>query len=206
MKVALLRTTIYGFVLVVAIATVLVCNATAQTVRVDTNPAHAIKFDPDIALGSSMDILPHDQLDLVYSAPLLKEALSAGWGPITYRQNTELTVAAWHWNPNGAWSDAAHQSGYFTGSAEPKELLRTSFGYPLPHRGNTRGDDSADKFSRLTDGDPASYWKSNPYLTKRFTKEDDALHPQWVMVDFGTLQQVTAIRIAWANPYARKYL
>lgn len=206
MKVALLRTTIYGFVLAGAIATLLVCNAAAQTVRVDTNPAHAIKFDPDIALGSSMDILPHDQLDLVYSAPLLKEALSAGWGPITYRQNTELTVAAWHWNPNGAWSDAAHQSGYFTGSAEPKELLRTSFGYPLPHRGNTRGDDSADKFSRLTDGDPASYWKSNPYLTKRFTKEDDALHPQWVVVDFETLQQVTAIRIAWGNPYARKYL
>jgi len=177
----------------------------AQTVRVDLAPAHARQFDPDAALGSSMDILQHSQLDTVYSEATLKESLSAGWGPITYRQNTELTVAAWHWNPHGTWSDAAHQSGYFTGSAEPKESLPSSYGYPLPHRGNTRGDDSGDKFSRLTDGDPASYWKSNPYLTKRFTKEDDALHPQWIVVDFESLQDITAMRIAWANPYARNY-
>jgi len=159
----------------------------AQTVRVDLAPAHVRQFDPDAALGSSMDILQHSQLDTVYSEATLKESLSAGWGPITYRQNTALTVAAWHWNPHGTWSDAAHQSGYFTGSAEPKESLPSSYGYPLPHRGNTRGDDSGDKFSRLTDGDPASYWKSNPYLTKRFTKEDDALHPQWIVVDFESL-------------------
>ena len=50
--------------------------------------------------------------------PILKESLSAGWGPITYRQNTELTIAAWHWNRT--WSDPSHQSGYFTGSAEPQ--------------------------------------------------------------------------------------
>ena len=179
-------------------------GACAQTIHVDIAPARAIKFDPDAALGSSMDILQHNQVDTVYSEQVLKESLSAGWGPITYRQNTELTIAAWHWNPNGAWSDGA-QSGYFTGSAEPKEFLRNSFGYPLPHRGNTRGDDSADKFSRLTDGNPDSYWKSNPYLTKRFTKEDDAQHPQWIVVDFESLQEITAIRIAWANPYARKY-
>ena len=180
-------------------------SAGAQTVRVDTAPARAIRFDPDLALGSSMDILPANQLDAVYSEPILKESLSAGWGPITYRQNTELTVAAWHWNPNGTWSDAARQSGYFTGSSDPKEFLRRSFGYPLPHRGNTRGDGSADKFSRLTDGDPASYWKSNPYLAQKFTKEGDALHPQWIVVDFEALQDITTIRIAWANPYARKY-
>src|SRR4029077_3128545 len=88
--------------------------AAAQIVRVDTTPAKAIPFDPDTALGSSMDILQQNQVDAVYSAPILKESLSAGWGPISYRQNTELTVAAWHWNANGTWSDAAHQSGYFT--------------------------------------------------------------------------------------------
>src|SRR5579859_3623822 len=180
-------------------------GAAAQVARVDTTPAKAIHFDPDTALGSSIDILPHNELDAVYSAPVLKESLSAGWGPITYRQNTELTVAAWHWNPSGTWSDPARQSGYFTGSAEPTEFLRHSFGYPLPHRGNTRGDDSADKYSRLTDGDPASYWKSNPYLTQKFTREDDAQHPQWIVIDFDTPQDVSAIRIAWAHPYARKY-
>jgi hypothetical protein len=177
----------------------------AQTVRVDTSPSRAIKFDPDLALGSSMDILAANETDIVYSEALVKEALSAGWGPITYRQNTELTVAAWHWNPNGTWSDAAHQSGYFTGNAEPKDFLRHSFGYPLPHRGNTRGDGSANKYSMLTDGDDTSYWKSNPYLTKKFTGEDDGLHPQWIVVEFDTPQDISAIRIAWANPYARKY-
>src|SRR2546423_259865 len=180
-------------------------SAAAQTVRIDTTPARLTKFDPDTALGSSMDILPADLTDVIYSEPLVKEALSAGWGPITYRQNTELTVAAWHWNSNGTWSDVAHQSGYFTGSAEPKEFIRHSFGYPLPHRGNTRGDGSADKYSRLTDGDEASYWKSNPYLTKKFTGENDDLHPQWILVDFEAPQEISAIRIAWANPYACKY-
>ena len=177
----------------------------AQTIRVNTTPARAIKFDPDQALGSSMDILQASQVDTVYSEPILKESLSAGWGPISYRQNTELTIAAWHWNPNGTWSDASHKSGYFTGSAEPKEFLRHSFGYSLPHRGSTRSDAAQGKYSRLTDGDPTTYWKSNPYLTKKFTGEEDSRNPQWIVIDFGTPQDIDAIRIAWANPYARKY-
>jgi hypothetical protein len=184
------------------------CNrrTEAQNIHVDSTPEHAIKFDPDLALGSSMDILPQRFVDTVYSEPIVKESLSAGWGPISYRQNTELTVGAWHWNPNGTWSDAAHQSGYFTGNAEPQELIRYSYGYPLPHRGNTRGDGSEGRYSRLTDGGTATYWKSNPYLTQKYTGEDDGLHPQWIIVDFGTPQDVSAIRIAWANPYARKYV
>lgn len=62
--------------------------AQAQTIRVDTTPARAVRFDPDQALGTSMDILPANQVDKVYSDSILKESLSAGWGPITYRQNT----------------------------------------------------------------------------------------------------------------------
>ena len=180
-------------------------NAAAQTVRVNVTPSRAILFDPDKALGTSVDILPSKSIDTVYSAPVLKESLSAGWGPITYRQNTELTIQAWHWNPDGTWSDPAHQSGYFTGSAEPKDFLQNSYGYALPHRGSTKSDASQGKYSRLTDGDTATYWKSNPYLTQKFTGENDALHPQWIVLDFGTLQEIDAIRIAWANPYARKY-
>src|SRR5579863_7783084 len=113
--------------------------ANAQAIRVDTTPSHAIQFDPDKALGTSIDILPAVNFDEVYTAPNLKESLSAGWGPISYRQNTELTIEAWHWNPNGTWSDPAHRDGYFTGSAQPgAEPLRESFGYSLPHRGTTR--------------------------------------------------------------------
>jgi hypothetical protein len=152
-----------------------------------------------------MDILPSNLIDKVYSDAILKESLSAGWGPITYRQNTELTIAAWHWNPNGTWSDAQHQSGYFVGSAEPTEFLRHSFGYSLPHRGSTHSDASQGKYSRLTDGDVTTYWKSNPYLTKKFTGEDDSHNPQWIVIDFGAPQEIDAIRIAWASPYARKY-
>ncbi len=178
----------------------------AQTVRVDVTPGRAIAFDPDKAMGSSIDILSAKQLDTVYSEPVLKASLSAGWGPISYRQNTELTIGAWHWNPNGTWSDAKTRSGYFMGSAEPSEMLRKSFGYRLPHRGTTRSDAGQNEFSRLTDGDPTSYWKSNPYLAEKFTGEPDALHPQWVVMDFGTPQEISAIEISWANPYAKKYV
>jgi hypothetical protein len=60
-------------------------------------------------------------------------------------------------------------------------------------------------WSRLTDGDPKSYWKSNPYLTKNFTGDDDSQHPQWIMIDLGAKVDVNAIRIDWADPYARRY-
>jgi hypothetical protein len=176
----------------------------AQTIRVDTTPSRAIPFDPNKALGTSLDILPAVNFDEVFSQPNLKESLSAGWGPISYRQNTELTIEAWHWNPNGAWSDPAHQDGYFTGSATPgADPIRESFGYSLPHRGTTRG--GPGEYSRLTDGDASTYWKSNPYLASRFTGQDDSLLPQWIVIDFGWPQTIDAIRIDWANPYATHY-
>ena len=182
-------------------------NSSPEITTIHVDVAHAIKkFDPDRALGTSIDILRPDEIGKVYSDPILKELLSAGWGPITYRQNTELQGAAWHWNPNGTWSDPAHQSGYFTGSSEPRDFLRDSYGYPLPHRGNTHGDGrTRSKYSRITDGDPNTYWKSNPYLTSKYTGEDDALHPQWVILDLSATERIDTLRIAWANPYAIAY-
>ncbi len=179
-------------------------SARAWEIRIAADRA-LYSFDPDQALGSSMDILPHGIVDKVYSQPIIKECLSAGWGPITYRQNTELQIAAWHWNHNGSWSDPARQSGYFTGSSELGAPLRHSYGYPLPHRGNTRNGGTEHGYSRLTDGNPDSYWKSNPYLARRYTGEDDTLHPQWVVIDLGAVELVSVLRIDWANPYARKY-
>jgi hypothetical protein len=185
----------------------LVCSIAlgGQIVRVNATPSRAIVFDPDKALGSSIDILAADQIEKVYSREIIKEALSAGWGPITYRQNTELSIGAWHWNLNGTWSDPANSSGYFVGSTELKDPIRHSFGYSLPHRGMTRTDWSEDQYARMTDGDETTYWKSNPYLTKKFTGEDDALLPQWIVINFDTPQMISTIRIAWANPYATKY-
>jgi hypothetical protein len=156
-------------------------------------------FDPDSALGSSIDVLSRTGIDKVYSPHIIQEALSAGWGPITYRNNTELRMAAWHWTENGTWSDPAHQSGYFTGSTELKEPLRYILAYSLPHRGfSTSGD-------RPVQGPNLSYWKSNPYLTSKFTGESDSLHPQWVVLDLRAAKPVSAIRIAWASPYATTY-
>ena len=156
-------------------------------------------FDPDSALGSSINVLSRTGIDKVYSPHVIQEALSAGWGPITYRNNTELRMAAWHWTENGTWSDPAHQSGYFTGSSELKEPLRYILAYPLPHRGFSISGD------RPVQGPNLTYWKSNPYLTSKFTGESDSLHPQWVVMDLRAAKPVSAIRIVWASPYATAY-
>src|SRR5256714_2440109 len=175
-----------------------------STIRVSSSIT-PIMFDPDQALGSSMDILSHDVIEKIYTEPMVKQCLSAGWGPITYRQNTELSIGAWHWNPAGTWSDAAHKRGYFTGSTELKGPIRHSYGYPLPHRGNTRNGGAEHGYSRLTDGNPDSYWKSNPYLASKYTGEPDSAHPQWIVIDLGSTEPVSHIRVDWLDPYAVSY-
>lgn len=176
----------------------------AQTVRVDaSHPTN--RFVPNQTLGAGVDRIPVAAIDHDLVQPNLGRALESGWQPVTYRQNTELAVEAWHWNPKGTWSDPKGQ-GYFVSSATPTEFLRYSYGYRLPHRGFTRNDGTGNSgYSRLTDGDINSYWKSNPYLTERYTHESDALHPQWVVIDLEQFQMINAIKIAWANPYAVSY-
>lgn len=179
----------------------------SQTIRIDAIPGHETnRFRPSSALGAGVDRLPFGATDKLLSPAVLKQVLEAGWQTVTYRQNTELHVEAWHWNPQGTWSDPAGNNGYFTGNATPTEMIRHSYGYPLPHRGFTRNDGTGHGgYSRLTDGKADTYWKSNPYLTKAFTGEDDALHPQWAIVDLASKQDANAIRIAWGEPYARTY-
>jgi len=180
--------------------------ASGQTIRVDITPEHSTnKFIPTQALGAGIDRMSAVSIDKLFTEPAMKQVLSAGWQTVTYRQNTELKVEAWHWNPKGTWSDASGK-GYFTGSDALGEPIRNSFGYPLPHRGFTRNEGSETSgYSRLTDGDLNSYWKSNPYLTKAFTGEDESLHPQWVVIDLANPLPINAIRIAWAEPYAKRY-
>jgi len=181
--------------------------AAAQTVTVDATPGHVVnKFSPLYALGSTVDRVPSNATETFFRPDQIKKVLSAGWGVISYRQNTDLFVQAWHWNPKGTWSDPAGR-GYFTGDATPtQELIRNSYGYSLRHRGFTRnGGTEFDGFSRLDDGDLQSYWKSNPYLAKAFTGEEDSIHPQWVVIALDKKEAVNAIRIAWAEPYARDF-
>src|SRR5215472_14164702 len=192
---------------VIALLTVITVAAFAQTVTIDAVPGHEVnRFRPLYALGSTVDRVPSNATDVFFRPDQIKKVLSAGWGVITYRQNTDLFVQAWHWNPKGTWSDPTGK-GYFTGNANPtKEMIRHSYGYSLPHRGFTRnGGSEFDGYSRLDDGDVQTYWKSNPYLTKDFTGEDDSLHPQWVVIALDKKEDVSAIRIHWAEPYARAF-
>ena len=183
--------------------------ASAQNIQVDITPAHATNhFVPNQTLGAGVDRIAQEAIDKGLAQPALDQALSSGWQPVTYRQNTELAVEAWHWNPQGTWSDPSGSGkGYFTGSANPTESIRYSYGYSLPHRGFTRNDGTDNVgFSRITDGDPSSYWKSNPYLTQRFTGESDSSHPQWIVVDLAQLQQIDAMQLKWADPFAIRYV
>jgi hypothetical protein len=180
----------------------------AQIIAVDiSRPTN--HFVPREALGAGVDRIAVDAIDKDLQQPTLEKTLASGWQPVTYRQNTELAVEAWHWNPQGTWSEGSDVSGkgYFTGSAIPTEMLRYSYRYALPRRGFTRNDGTDNVgFSRLTDGDLNTFWKSNPYLTQRFTGESDALHPQWVVLDLAQVQQVNSIRIGWGEPFARRYV
>lgn len=190
-----------------AVLGVLAAPCGAETVRVDASPEHVTNsIRPTEALGAGVDRLPYGAADKLFNDETIGRVLSAGWQTVTYRQNTELHAEAWHWNPHGTWSEAGER-GYFVGEAQPgPEKIIHSYGYPLPRRGVTR-DDGTDTigYSRLTDGDRTTFWKSNPYLTQPFTGEDDAAHPQWVILDLTVKQSLNAIRIDWAEPYARQY-
>jgi hypothetical protein len=192
------------FAAVFALVSLFHC-ALAQTITVDVSHA-SNHFIPSETLGAGVDRIAAVAIDKDLVSPSLQQTLSSGWQPVSFRQNTELAVEAWHWNPNGSWSDPAGK-GYFTGSDTPTENLRYSYGYALPRRGFTRNDGTDNSgFSRLTDGDLNTFWKSNPYLAQRYTGESDALHPQWIVLDLAQVQSVDSIRIAWGEPYATHYV
>jgi hypothetical protein len=182
--------------------------AASGTIRIDAARNHVVnRFHPARALGAGIDRMHPAAVDFGYRPDTLKEVLAAGWQQVSYRLNTELHVEAWHWNPHGTWSDARGKRGYFTGASEPSaEPIRASYGHRLPHRGFTRNEGTeAHGFGRLTDGDPRSYWKSNPYLTRRYTDEDDAAFPQWLVIDLERTAPINAIKIAWGAPWAKSF-
>ncbi len=185
--------------------TILSLFSAAQTITVDVSRA-TNHFIPSETLGAGVDRIPAEAIDKDLLPASLEATLASGWQPVSFRQNTELAIEAWHWNPQGTWSDPAGK-GYFTGASVPTESLRYSYGYALPRRGFTRNDGTENAgYSRLTDGDLNTFWKSNPYLTQHFTGESDALHPQWIVLDLAQPQPVDSIRIAWGAPYATHYL
>jgi hypothetical protein len=164
-------------------------------------------FDPRHAFGAGID--GHEQGDCqrMLSSGNVKQMLGAGLGPVSYRLRTELGVEAWHWNPRGVWSDSVHHQGYWTSDSnpDPTQPIEVSYGYKLPRRGDTLDEANDEGYSRCDDGDPKTFWKSNPYLCKPFTGEPDSRHPQWLVLDFGKPVPINAVDILWGEPYAKRF-
>src|SRR2546429_8590211 len=165
----------------------------------------ANRFIPSHAFGAGVDGNAEGEPDRQLSPANTASMLSAGLKPLTYRLRTELAGEAWHWNPNGSWSDPAHGQGYWTSTSELGDPIHVCYGYRLPRRGNTIDQANDDGYSRITDGDEKSFWKSNPYLDSHFTGHSEDTHPQWLIIDLGARKPVNAIRIRWAAPYAKQY-
>jgi len=80
--------------------------AVAQNIDVDITPSHETnRFVPNQTLGAGIDRISTEAIDKDLVPAALEKVFTAGWQPVTFRQNTELFVQAWHWNPNGTWSD-----------------------------------------------------------------------------------------------------
>jgi len=174
-------------------------------VRVDITPAHRVQIFTTIgAIGSTVDKEPAGTIPSLYSPTNVRAINDAGLSWLSYRLFTELTDEDWHWNPAGSFS--AGDRGYWTSSASTAaKPIADSYGYRLPHRGNSSDQGAGEDYSRLDDGDLKTYWKSDPYLTSAFTGDPDSAHPQWIVVDLGAKRAVNAMRIAWAQPYATSY-
>ncbi|MEK6437993.1 discoidin domain-containing protein [Pseudonocardia sp. T1-2H] len=172
------------------------------TVLVETD--RAVNSFPGLAsVGAGVDGLDQGEIDRVWTPDNIDAMRSAGYGPISFRLRTELGVKAWHWNEEGAFSDAARQQGYWTSSDVVRKDAGVSHGYHLPRRGNTIDQANNDGWSRLDDGDTGTFWKSNPYLDPHFTGGSDLA--QWIMIALPQALPVDTVRIAWADPYATSF-
>src|SRR5437667_8429297 len=179
-------------------------HASAVIVAVDTTkPVN--QFVPAHALGAGVDGHAFGETARQLSPANIQAMLSAGLKPLTYRLRTELAGEAWHWNPNGSWSDTSRREGYWTSDRKPGNPIDVSYGYRLPRRGNTIDQANDDGYSRIDDGDPGTFWKSNPYLDEHFTGEKNSASPQWLMINLGEPTQIDAIRLLWAQPFATNY-
>jgi hypothetical protein len=178
----------------------------SAVVTVSITPGHpANRFVPSHALGAGIDGHDKGLADLQLTSSNIQVMLSAGFKSLTYRLRTELAGDAWHWNPRGRWSDANNKRGYWVSESEPSAQIPLSYGYRLPRRGNTIDQANDEGYSRLDDGDTESFWKSNPYLDREFTRENNSLHPQWIVIEFKRPELINAIRLLWGEPFAKRY-
>ncbi|AYD46960.1 discoidin domain-containing protein [Arachidicoccus soli] len=184
----------------------------AQTSIVKTLPAEVIidygegkpanSFIPNQSLGFGID--GHEKGDnaTMLSAANIIAVQTIGLHNLSYRLRTELGMEAWHWNPEGHWSDEKDHQGYWVSDTNSTKPIELSWGYFLPRRGNTFDQAENNSYSRIDDGEEKTFWKSNPYLDAYFTGVPDSIHPQWIAVDLGKEKLINQIVIHWAAPYA----
>lgn len=166
-------------------------------------PKPANTFRPNEAFGGGLDGAGRDEVKATYTPRNVAAMRQAGPRKISYRLRTELGGQAWHWNPRGRWSDPARQQGYWTSDDKPGAPILLSHGYDLPRRGMTNDNANNNGYSRLNDGDEATFWKSNPYLDSRYTHAP--ARPQWLAARLDEAREIDTARIAWATPYAVDY-
>ena len=191
--------------LLILCAAAAIAGAQPQRVRVEIRPEAIHSFDPFTAIGAGVDGHEQGEIAKMLSPPNVAAMRSAGLHALTYRLRTELAGEAWHWNPQGAWSDPEHAQGYWVSASAISKPISVSYGYRLPRRGNTKDQANDDNYSRLDDGDVNTFWKSNPYLDRRFTGEQDAEHPQWVVIDLERSTPIDTLRIFWGEPFATAF-
>jgi hypothetical protein len=160
---------------------------------------------PYEALGAALDGAGRGDTNQYLTPYNIAKLRSAGLRRVTYRTRPELGIEAWHWSEEGSWSDAAHQQGYWTSSDNPAREPRVTWGYSLPRRGDSVDQANDTGYSRIDDGDPASFWKSNPYLDRRYTGAAET-RSQWIVVSFDAARLIDATRITWGTPFARHFL
>lgn len=174
-----------------------------ESVVIDLASGPANSFVPDEAFGAVIDGLSRHRVNQVYTSYNIRALQRAGLQPTVYTLRTELAVEAWHWSEEGAWSDPVRRQGYWVGSQHPRRPVLTGWGYKLPRRGDTIDQANDDGYSRIDDGNLTTFWKSNPYLDKKYTRR--ASRPQWVILSFKTPTEISAALIHWANPFARRF-
>lgn len=179
-------------------------NATrAKNIKVNVVyiPGHPVnRFVPSHAFGAAIDGHEKGEVERMLSPQNVRAMLSSGLKPLSYRLRTELAGEVWHWNSRGSFTN-----GYWTSSDGPPAKGSESYGYRLPRRGNTFDQANDDGYSRIDDGDPTTFWKSNPYLDPHFTGDSISDLPQWILIDFGKQKPVNAVQIRWGFPYAIRY-
>jgi hypothetical protein len=173
-------------------------------VTIETKGGPIAAFSAEQAFGASIDGAGQSEIAPIFAPINVAAMRSEGFTEMSYRLRTELANEAWHWSPDGRWSDPAHQQGYWTSDDRADSDQLVTFGYRLPRRGNTIDQANDDGYSRLDDGDPESFWKSNPYLDSTFSGEREG-QPQWVVIELPQSTPIDAIHILWKQPYARQY-